>query len=82
MNEQIPMTGTLADGDQILLDQTVPLSGNVRIRVEPLDSAVATYLDGIRSIWAAQKARGFVPRSARQVNEEFQAERASWGDSR
>jgi len=83
MTGSFTATGTLKDGQTIVLDQPVSAPrGRVRLVVEPLDATTARvplneFLDDLRQ---RQAARGHVPRTREEIDRALQEERAAWGD--
>lgn len=69
-----------ADGT-LTLDGSAKLPpGRVQVVVRPLPDPPAgdPFWDMMQSIWAGQRARGFTPRSAEQVEAERREEREHW----
>lgn len=74
-------TGELRGGRSVLLDETVPLTGRVRVTVEPITKTPRvnqSHLEVLEEIWAAQKASGRVPPSKEEVDRFLEDERNSW----
>jgi hypothetical protein len=74
------LTGTVIDGKQIALDQSLPWQhGKVRVVVQPLAPAAArSYAEVLGDIRQRQEARGHRPASRAEVDAALQAERDSW----
>ena len=71
-----------ADGT-LVLSRTIPLpAGMVRVTVQPLVDLPEgdPFFDMLRGIWAAQDARGHVPRRAEQVEAERLQTRRDWDE--
>jgi hypothetical protein len=76
------VTGTMTSDRTVALDEDVELgSTKVRLVIEPLSTpGPRSAQDVLATIWAAQDAQGYVPRSREQVDSDLAAERASWRD--
>ena len=76
------VTGTLTDAKTVQLDEALPVSGGkVRVILEPsLPSQGSSFMEAMEQIWAAQRARGHVPRSREEIDAQIREERESWGD--
>ncbi|APW61882.1 hypothetical protein [Paludisphaera borealis] len=78
---EIVIEGTVQADGTLVLDEPARLpAGRVQIIVQPLSSLPQgdPFWDMMQSIWAGQKARGFVPRSAEQVEAERRETREHW----
>lgn len=82
MHSAYVVTGTLADGRTVTLDEALPLTNHrVRLVVDPLSSAKRRQPgEVLEEIWARQRARGHVPPTREEVDAYIRAERESWGD--
>lgn len=80
MSATYVVTGTLTDGQTVMLDELLPLPlTKVRLVVEPLsDSILRPYLEVIAEIRRRQQARNYKPRSREEVDAYLQEERDSW----
>lgn len=77
----IVIEGTVQDDGTLVLDGPTRLpAGRVQVIVQPLSSPPQgdPFWDMMQSIWAGQKARGFVPRSAEEVEAERRETRERW----
>lgn len=77
----IIIEGTVQSDGTLVLDEPTKLpAGRVQVIVQPLSSLPQgdPFWDMMQSIWAGQKARGFVPRSAEQVEAERRETREHW----
>ncbi|HVA46621.1 MAG TPA: hypothetical protein VNH11_09630 [Pirellulales bacterium] len=73
--------GTIQADGTLLLDQPTKLpAGRVQVIVQSLPELPEgdPFWDMMKSIWAGQKARGHVPRSAEEVEAERRETRESW----
>jgi hypothetical protein len=80
-HHEIVIEGTVQPDGTLVLDEPTKLpAGRVQVIVQPLPSLPQgdPFWDMIQSIWAGQKARGFVPRSAEQVEAERRETREHW----
>ncbi len=79
-NEAV-IEGTIQPDGTLVLDEPTKLpAGRVQVVVQSLPGLPEgdPFWDMMQSIWAGQKARGFVPRSAEQVEAERQETREHW----
>jgi hypothetical protein len=69
--------GTLELGERIALPP-----GRVQVTIVPIPELPANdpFWQRMQALWAAQRARGHVPRSAQEVEQERQAVRDEWED--
>lgn len=82
MQQAYVVTGTLTDGNNLVLDEAVPITtGRVRLVIEVLSPAPATnfraVLDGIHE---RLQASGHKPPTPEEVRARVRAERDNWGD--
>jgi hypothetical protein len=73
--------GTIQPDGTLVLDEPPRLpAGRVQVTVQVLPQLPDgdPFWDMMKSIWAGQKARGFVPRSAETVEAERRETRESW----
>jgi hypothetical protein len=80
MEQAHVLTGVLRDGRLVTLDESLPLSGRVRVTIEPVDRSQPARTPGetLDAIWARQQARGRRPPCVETVAAELAAERAAW----
>jgi hypothetical protein len=73
-------TGELREGRSVLLDETVPLAGRVRVTVEPIESTPprSSHAEVLAEIHAQLKASGHVPPTPEEVAARVEEERSSW----
>jgi hypothetical protein len=63
-----------ADGTLELADKLNVPAGRVQVVIQPLpDVSAGTFLERMEAIWAGQRARGHIPRSAEQIESERRA---------
>ena len=77
----IVIEGTVQPDGTLVLDEPAKLpAGRVQVIVQPLPNLPQgdPFWDMMQSIWAGQKARGFVPRPAEQVEAERRETREHW----
>ncbi len=77
----IVIEGTVQPDGTLVLDEPAKLpAGRVQVIVQPLPNLPQgdPFWDMMPSIWAGQKARGFVPRPAEQVEAERREMRERW----
>lgn len=77
----IVIEGTVQPDGTLVLDGPAKLpAGRVQVIVQPLPDLPPgdQFWDMMQSIWAGQKTRGFVPRSAEQVEAERREAREHW----
>jgi hypothetical protein len=69
--------GTLELGERIALPP-----GRVQVTIVPIPQLPPNdpFWQRMQALWAAQRARGHVPRSVQEVEEERQAVREEWDD--
>ncbi|HKI34517.1 MAG TPA: hypothetical protein VKA46_21860 [Gemmataceae bacterium] len=71
------LEGTLKPDGTLQLDQRPNLpAGRVRVTVQPLPQAApagGTLMSRMQGVWAAQKARGHVPRSREEIDADLRA---------
>lgn len=80
LNETV-IEGTIQPDGTLVLDEKPNLPpGRVQVIMQALPELPAgnPFWDMMQSIWAGQKARGHVPRSADEVEAERQETRADW----
>lgn len=73
--------GTIQRDGTLVLDEPTKLpAGRVQVIVQALPQLPEgePFWDMMKSIWAGQKARGHVPRSAEEVEKERRETRDSW----
>lgn len=82
MQQAYVVTGTLTDGNKLVLDEALPVSeGQVRVIVEVVSAAQKSkYLEVMEKIWDGQHQRGHKPPTAEEVAEFIRADRATWDD--
>lgn len=80
MEDSYTRTATLADGENLKLDEPVPLpAGRVRVTVEVLvEPEGNNFLDKLAAIHHALAQSGHQPPTAAQVEAQLKAERDSW----
>jgi hypothetical protein len=81
MNDEAVLEGMLHEDGSLHLDEKPNLPpGRVRVVVQSVPALPADdpFWDMMKSIWAAQKARGFIPRSAKEVEAERERTRDEW----
>lgn len=76
------VTGSLVDGQTLQLDEALPIAtAKVRVVIEVVEPASkSSYMEVMETIWADQRARGFVPPTREEVDAYLKAERDSWDD--
>jgi hypothetical protein len=75
------MEGTIQPDGTLVLDEPTRLpAGRVQVIVQALPELPQgdPFWDMMKSIWAGQKARGHIPRSAKEVEAERRETRESW----
>ncbi len=80
LNETV-IVGTIQPDGTLVLDEPTKLpAGRVQVIVQALPELPEgdPFWDMMRSIWAGQKARGHVPRSAEEVEAERRETRDGW----
>ena len=80
---EVVMEGTLKPDGTLELDEKPKLpAGRVQVIVQALPELPEgdPFWDMMKSIWAAQKARGHVPRSVEEVEGERQRMRDAWAE--
>ncbi len=83
MTNAYVVTGTLTSATTVQLDEPLPMSaGKVRVVVEtaPAPAEKPNFRQVLHRIWAEQKARGFVPPSAEEVEARIREVREGWDD--
>ena len=73
--------GTIQSDGTLVLDELTNLPrGRVQVIVQPLPELPDgdPFWDMLKSIWAGQRARGHVPRSAEEVEAQRQETREAW----
>lgn len=82
MTNAYVVMGTLTDGTTVKLDELLPVpAGKVRVTIEAVPTVGKPTLQQVmEGIWARQKARGYVPRSAEEIEAQIRDERESWDD--
>ncbi len=78
---ELVIEGTIQPDGSLVLDEPTKLPpGRVQVIVQPWPNLPPgdPFWDMMQSIWAGQKARGFVPRSAEQVEAERRETREQW----
>ena len=81
MSEAYTGTGTLADGNTVILDEPLHLpSGRVRVIVELLPDGKPEHdwLYRLHEIRRSLRESGYCPRTAQEIDEQIRAERESW----
>ncbi len=79
--EEVVVAGTLKpDGSLELDEKPNPTPGRVQVTLAPLPelSPDDPFWQRMRTIWAGQKARGFVPRTTAEVEAERRQVREEW----
>ncbi len=82
LNENV-IEGTIqADGTLVLDEPTTLPAGRVQVIVQALPELTDgdPFWDMMKSIWAGQKARGHIPRSAEEVEAERRETRENWDE--
>ena len=77
------MEGTIQPDGTLVLDEPTKLSsGRVQVIVRSLPALPEgdPFWDMMKSIWAGQKLRGHLPRSAEEIELERQETRESWDE--
>jgi hypothetical protein len=71
-----------ADGTLELQERIALPPGRVQVTIVPIPELPANdpFWQRMQALWAAQRARGHVPRSVQEVEEERQAVRDEWED--
>lgn len=80
---EIVVEGTLKPDGTLELDETPNLRpGRVQVTMAPIPELPADdpFWQRMRAIWEGQKARGFVPRTAVEVEAERRQVREEWED--
>jgi hypothetical protein len=71
------LEGTLTPDGTLLLDEKPNLpAGRVRVTVQPLAQPAPpadSLMSRMQAVWAAQKARGYVPRSREEIDADLRA---------
>jgi len=82
MHQAYVLTGVLADGRMLELDETLPVpNGRVRVTVEVLaEKPRMTHDEYLAWLTQRQQQRQFVAPSREDVDEYLRAERESWDD--
>jgi len=82
VSESVTVTeGTIQSDGTLILDEPTKLkAGRVQVIVQAIPDMPADdpFWDMMKSIWAGQKARGHVPRSAEEVEAERWETREGW----
>lgn len=80
MEPRYVRTGEVREGRSVVLDEAVPLTGRVRVTVQPIESAPPrhSHADVLTRIRARQRARGHVPPTKAEVERRVAEERDSW----
>ena len=81
MSELYTVTGTLTDGNVVVLDNPVPLPpSRVRVTVEPLSESQpdSTFLAKLNTIRERLGASGYRFRTREEIDAQIRAERESW----
>jgi hypothetical protein len=73
-------TGELHEGRSVVLDETVPLAGRVRVTVEPIAKPELrrSHAEVLAEIHAQLKASGHVSPTPEEVALRIEEERSSW----
>lgn len=71
-----------ADGTLELVERIALPPGRVQVTIVPMPELPLSdpFWQRMQALWAAQRARGHLPRSAQEVAEERQAMRNEWED--
>jgi hypothetical protein len=72
----VEIEGTVQEDGTLLLHEKIPLpAGQVRVTVQPISDTTPAdqFWAGMRAIWAAQAARGHVPREKEEIDAEIKA---------
>lgn len=80
-SQDIVIEGTVQPDGTLVLDGPTKLpAGRVQVIVQPLQDLPLgdPFWDMMQSIWAGQRARGFVPRSVEQIDAERREAREDW----
>jgi hypothetical protein len=77
------VTGTLTDANTVKLDEPLPVTaGKLRVIVEhaPAVRQKQSWSEYFAALRARQAARGYVPRSAAEIETQIREERESWDE--
>ena len=79
MSQSYEVTGELADGKHLTLDETIPLpAGKVRVTIQELGNGCSDLAAFEAALRTRQAARGHRPPGKEEIDAHLEAERDGW----